>query len=42
MGELCERYGGPENRRIYMMTHDVEGRWLDHQQCETGTNKPID
>jgi hypothetical protein len=40
--ELCERYGDPENRRIYMMSRDVEGRWLDLHQRETGMSKPID
>jgi hypothetical protein len=42
LDELYERYGDPENRRIYMMSRDVEGRWLDLHQRETGTNKPID
>jgi uncharacterized protein (DUF2236 family) len=30
------------NRRIYMMSRDVEGRWLDLHQRETGVSKPID
>ena len=42
LDELCERYGDPENRRIYMMSRDVEGRWLDLHQRETGVGKPID
>jgi hypothetical protein len=42
LDELCERYGDPENRRIYMMSRDVEGRWLDLHQRETGASKPID
>jgi hypothetical protein len=42
LAELSERYGDPENRRIYMMSRDVEGRWLDLHQRETGGNKPID
>jgi hypothetical protein len=42
LAELAERYGDPENRRIYMMSRDVEGRWLDLHQRETGGSKPID
>jgi hypothetical protein len=42
LDELCDRYGDPQNRRIYMMSRDVEGRWLDLHQRETGTSKPID
>jgi hypothetical protein len=36
------RYGDPTNRRIYMMSRDVEGRWLDMCRRETGTEPPID
>jgi hypothetical protein len=42
LDELHQRYGDPENRRIYMMSRDVEGRWLDLHQRETGASKPID
>jgi hypothetical protein len=42
LDELCSRYGDPTNRRIYMMSRDVEGRWLDLHQRETGASKPID
>jgi hypothetical protein len=42
LDELRQRYGDPENRRIYMMSRDVEGRWLDRHQQETGIPKPID
>jgi hypothetical protein len=42
LDELHERYGDPENRRIYMMSRDVEGRWLDLHQRTTGAAKPID
>jgi hypothetical protein len=42
LDELCNRYGNPENRRIYVMSRDVEGRWLDLHKSETGTGKPID
>jgi hypothetical protein len=40
--ELCARYGDRENRRIYMMSRDVEGRWLDLHHRENGIAKPID
>jgi len=42
LDELCERYGDQENRRVYMMSRDVEGRWLDLHKRETGVSKPID
>ena len=42
LDELCARYGDPTNRRIYMMSRDVEGKWLDLHQRETGASKPID
>lgn len=42
LDELCSRYGDPTNRRIYMMSRDVEGRWLDMYRRETGTKPPID
>jgi hypothetical protein len=42
LDELHDRYGDPENRRVYMMSRDVEGRWLDLHQRSTGTAKPID
>jgi hypothetical protein len=42
LDELCDRYGDPTNRRIYMMSRDVEGRWFDLHQRATGTSKPID
>jgi hypothetical protein len=40
--ELCDRYGDPENRRVYMMSRDVEGRWLDLHHHATGAAKPLD
>jgi hypothetical protein len=42
LAELCERYGDRENRRVYMMSRDVEGRWLDLHECETGAKPPLD
>jgi hypothetical protein len=42
LDELCSRYGDLSNRRIYMMSRDVEGRWMDMHERETGTKTPID
>jgi hypothetical protein len=39
---LCARYGDLANRRIYVMSRDVEGRWLDMHERETGTKPPLD
>jgi hypothetical protein len=40
--ELCSRYGDMANRRIYMMSRDVESRWLNLHQRATGGLRPID
>ena len=40
--ELCARYGDPDNRRIYMMSRDVEGKWLKLHELATGAPPPID
>ena len=42
LDELCARYGDAENRKIYMMSRDVEGRWLDLHARATGAKPPID
>jgi hypothetical protein len=42
LDELCARYGDAANRRIYMMSRDVEGRWLDLHARATGAKPPID
>jgi hypothetical protein len=42
LDELCDRYGDASNRRVYMMSRDVEGKWLDLHQRATGARKPID
>lgn len=42
LDELCGRYGDPDNRRVYQMSRDAEGRWLDLHHRETGAGKPID
>ena len=42
VGELCDRYGDPSSRKVYMMSRDVEGRWLDQHAHATGAKPPID
>jgi hypothetical protein len=42
LGELCERYGDPASRKVYMMSRDVEGRWLDLHARDTGIKVPLD
>jgi hypothetical protein len=42
LDELCARYGDPTSRKIYMMSRDVEGRWMEMHQRETGVRVPID
>jgi hypothetical protein len=42
LNELCARHGDPTNRKIYMMSRDVEGRWLDMHARATAIAKPID
>jgi hypothetical protein len=42
LDELCARYGDRTSRKVYMMSRDVEGRWLDLHHRGTGTQLPID
>jgi hypothetical protein len=42
LDELCARYGDPASRKVYMMSRDVEGRWMDLYARETGIKLPID
>ena len=42
LDELCARHGDPTNRRVYMMSRDVEGQWMDLYARETGVKSPID
>jgi hypothetical protein len=41
LDELCSHYSDSTNRRIYMMSRDVEGRWLESHERTTGTRVPI-
>ena len=40
--ELSVRYGDRTNQRIYVMSRDVEGKWMDLHQRATGTPLPLD
>jgi hypothetical protein len=42
LAELCARYGDPTSRKVYVMSRDVEGRWLDLHERETGIKTPVD
>ena len=42
LDELCSRYSDATNRKIYMMSRGVEGRWLDLHERATGIKTPID
>jgi hypothetical protein len=42
LGELCARYGDQESRKVYMMSRDLEGRWMDLHARETGIGPPMD
>lgn len=42
LDELIDRYGDMTNRRVYMMSRDVEGRWLELHAREAGAKMPID
>ncbi len=40
--ELCARYGDPDGRKIYMQARDLEGKWMDMHERETGIKIPLD
>jgi hypothetical protein len=42
LDELRSRYGDVTSRKVYVMSRDVEGRWMDLHERETGTKTPID
>lgn len=42
LAELCARYGDRDSRKVYMMSRDVEGRWMDLSARETGVRPPVD
>ena len=40
--ELCARYGDPDGRKVYMQPRDLEGKWMDMHERETGVPIPPD
>lgn len=42
LDELRARYGDPDNRRVYMMSRDVEGKWIGAYARDTGMPPPLD
>ena len=42
LAELCERYGDPSGRSIYMLSRDLEQKWMDLHIRETGIRPPLD
>jgi hypothetical protein len=40
--ELCSRYGDPNGDRIYMLSRDLEQKWMAHHHHETATPFPLD
>lgn len=42
LDELCARYGDADGRKVYMMSRDVEGRWMDAHVRATGVKPPVD
>jgi hypothetical protein len=42
LDELCARYGDPAGRTVYMLSRDLEQKWMDMHAHETGIKGPID
>jgi hypothetical protein len=40
--ELCSRYGDPAGRKVYMLPRDLEQKWMDMHERETGIKIPPD
>ena len=40
--ELCERYGEPDSRKVYMLPRDLEQKWMDMHERETCVTIPIE
>jgi hypothetical protein len=40
--ELCDRYGDPAGRKVYMLPRDLEQKWMDLHARETGVRTPLD
>ena len=42
LDELCARYGDKTNRQVYMLNRDLEHKWMDMHERETGIRIPLD
>jgi hypothetical protein len=42
LDELCARYGDKTNRLVYMLNRDLEHKWMDMHERETGIRIPLD
>jgi hypothetical protein len=42
LDELCARYGDPTSRKVYMLSKDLEQKWMDMHARETGVRIPLD
>lgn len=42
LDELCARYGDPRGRKVYMISRDLEQRWMDMHARETAAQTPLD
>src|SRR5262249_17734919 len=40
--ELCARYRDGTSRKVYMLSRDLEQKWMDMHARETGIRIPID
>jgi len=40
--ELCARYGDLNGRKVYMLPRDLEQKWMDMHERETGIRIPPD
>jgi hypothetical protein len=40
--ELCSKYGDPSGRDVYMMSRDLEGKWMSLHARGTGMKVPMD
>jgi hypothetical protein len=40
--ELRAPYGDPNGRKVYMLPRDLEQKWMDMHEHETGVHIPLD
>jgi hypothetical protein len=42
LAELCSRYGDLAGRKAYMLPRDIEQKWMDMYERDTGVRIPPD